>query len=52
MVSLAYSLIFEETLCGISFTKIKNNKGASTVPWGTPDVTIDVLLLMPSIITL
>ena len=39
--SSAYSLIFEVTFKGISFTKHKKRRGARTVPWGTPDVTTE-----------
>ena len=34
----------------MSFTKHK--KGAKTVPWGTPEVTVEKFLLIPSIVTL
>ena len=40
-ISSAYKLIFEVTFRGISFTKHKKRRGAKTVPWGTPDVTIE-----------
>ena len=35
----------------MSFTKHKK-KGAEMVPWGTPDVTVEKLLLIPCIVTL
>ena len=50
-ISSAYNLILEETRQGISLTKHKNNRGAKTVPWGTPEVTVEELLEIPSVIT-
>ena len=50
-ISSACNLILEETRRGISLTKHKNNRGAKTVPWGTPEVTVEELLKIPSVIT-
>ena len=36
----------------ISFTMIENNKGPSTVPWGTPLLTLRKLVTTPSTTTL
>ena len=36
---------------GTSLTKHKNNHEANTVPWGTPEVTVDGLMQIPSMMT-
>ena len=38
-LSSAKSLIFEVTFCSMSFIYIRNRRGPSTVPCGTPDAT-------------
>ena len=49
--SLAYNLILHFIFSGRSFIKQKS-KGAKTEPYGTPEVTLVVVLCCPSMITL
>jgi len=49
-ISSTYSFIVEVTFRGISFTKHRKRRGAKTVPWGTPEVTVEESLLIPSIV--
>ena len=43
-----YNFIFEEILLGMSLMKQRNNRGARTVPCGTPDDTVARSLYWPS----
>ena len=43
----AYKRILDIILSGKSFIKHKKSKGASLVPWGTPDVTATGSLCLP-----
>ena len=53
MISSAYLISRVWGLTGlISFTMIENNKGPSTVPWGTPLLTLRKLVTSPSFTTL
>ena len=47
-ISSVYNLILHCTEARISFTKRKNSRGASTVPWGTPEVTRELALMLYS----
>ena len=49
--SSAKRRIFDATHSGRSLMKTKNNSGPKTVPWGTPDVALATLLLVPSRMT-
>ena len=40
---IAYSLIVQCRSCILSLIKIRNNKGDSTVPWGTLESTVEGL---------
>ena len=49
--SSAKSLVVEDAIPGRSLIKTKKSRGPRTVPWGTPDVTNEVLEDCPSIKT-